>query len=84
MVRPTHFSKFLDVHSSLEQDLPDESLGQIHFTTNVAHLKEWPNIFATGVHDKAVAMPPRDFIVAEGEMDLMMHQFKGARYVKRL
>lgn len=80
MVRPAKFSKFLDVHTSLPED-PVEALGQKHFLSNEVHLKEWPNIFVNNITDAAAFVPSRDFVATEGERDLMMHQFKGARYV---
>lgn len=81
MVRPTHFSKFLDVHSSLKAD-PDPAAGQLHLMANIAHLKEWPNMFAANVTHGAKTVPPRDFVVKkDAQQELMMHQFIGARAV---
>ena len=69
MVNPA-LHDHVNVHGHFIQPNPKE--GIIHFSTNVAHLKEWPGLFETV--DPQIR-PPRNFTVRE-ENDVNIHELK--------
>ena len=53
---------------------PDPAHGILHFSTDMAHLKEWPSLFDEGVHPKKIR-PSLNFSVREEE-EVKIHELK--------
>lgn len=64
----------INVHGSAHLPL-DFSEGFFHFSTDVAHVKEWPHMFEEKYRADPRAVPKSDFIVQNAN-DVSIHNLK--------